>query len=459
MLTHMMREMELHDTLGTERALLEDQIRASQDARRFVCQAGVPAMIALYDTRRGGMRLEVALARQALARYPAHYSHSVLQRRRHLLLQPAFTSFTSRTPIYDSSDARTPVKQLELGRRVHFLNQTVANGRRLVRVISGGNHGLEGFIPVGQLTTPTATSISHPQKIRLVFMENPERLGQTVQEVRAGLTNRYTRLRVPQANNTNQYFNLSANSKFAVMSTGHTTSELQVNMRVPGQRERVTGFLNRDHVKTDHAKRIGERQFFIQVARRIARDRQAVFVDPASQTCINEPIPIEFFTGQDIARGIVGAAHCTNGLIDEVHIVGHGGTHGMPGTGDYADYTGLYIQELQSRLAGQPGSGAMTARNFAAATKNALQDGVNFWLHACNTGDNYSDGTPGTDDLEGMPRIPGFAEQLAGELVNAGHSGATVGGLRGIGPADSGYVRKKSFVIYPSGNRGYVPQP
>lgn len=456
LLTHIMRESELTNTLGSERPLLERQIRANPEARRFVCEAGVPAIVALYDTRRAGIQLEVGLARQALAHHPTHYGHGALGQRRHLLLQPAFTSFRSQTPIFVQANDRTPFARLELGRRIHFLTHTVVNGRRKVRVISGPYHGIEGYIPVAQLTTPTATSISTRRKIRLVFMENPERIGTTMMAVRVGLTSQRTRLRVPQEDGGDRFYTIPGRRKFAIETSGHTATELRVRMRVPGQHGRIEGFLQRDHTQNDFEFRRLERRYFVQVGRRIARDRRAVFVDPASQTCINEPLPIEFFNGQDIARGIVAAANCADALVEEVHIVGHGGSHGMPGTGDLADYTGLYVRGLQGAIQQQGRTGAMTVEDFVSATDQAMSNGIKFWLHACGTAENRFDGVPDTEETIGLPRIPGFAEQLARELRGAGHDEASVGGLRGIGPADSGYVRRKSFVIYPTGNRGYI---
>lgn len=448
LLVHMLRESELNDVLGDERAMLEEQIRLDTAARRFVCEAGVPAIIALYDTRRAGVHLEVDCARTALRQHSQHYTHSVLNRRRHLLLPTTFTPFTSRTNLYSSSSGRTRLARLDPGRQLRFLAATPTNRRRLVRVISGPNHCVEGYISIGSIVRSTATSMRAPRRVRLVFFENPERVGRTMHEVGAAITNRRTRLRVPQASGSDRTIRLERGRKFYFLS-GHTGSEYHINIRIGSNR--VEGYVPQAHVSSDHEHRRGERRFFVSVGRRIARARGAIFVDPASQTCASEAYPVEFFTARDIVRGLVAAAACTDALVDEVHIVGHGGTHGMPGTGDFSTYYGLYLNRYAQTLRSQP-PGGMTVDQFAQETRTLLANGVSFWLHACSTADAYREADPN------QARIPGFAEQLGSAMRSEGHhTEAIVAGLPGIGPADKGIRHVYRFILYPGGRKQFFP--
>lgn len=82
LLTHIDRVLQLEEILGPEYPPLERQIRQSPDARRFVCEAGVPAIVALWDTRTAEGALDAAASRQALGSRPERYSRYVMPRRR-----------------------------------------------------------------------------------------------------------------------------------------------------------------------------------------------------------------------------------------------------------------------------------------------------------------------------------------------------------------------------------------
>lgn len=71
---HINREVVLNQLLGKERQAFEDQIWKLYDARKFVCEAGINAMIALFYTRDYHNRLRVQQAREGLASHPELYS-------------------------------------------------------------------------------------------------------------------------------------------------------------------------------------------------------------------------------------------------------------------------------------------------------------------------------------------------------------------------------------------------
>ncbi|PWB55636.1 MAG: hypothetical protein C3F18_05515 [Nitrosomonadales bacterium] len=82
LLVHIDRTLQLEEILGPEYLPLQQQIRQSPEARRFVCEAGVPAIVALWDTRTSQGVLDVAAACQALSTRPARYAREVMPRRR-----------------------------------------------------------------------------------------------------------------------------------------------------------------------------------------------------------------------------------------------------------------------------------------------------------------------------------------------------------------------------------------
>lgn len=82
LLVHIDRELQLEEILGPEYPPLEQQIRQNMEARRFVCEAGVPAIVALWDTRTAQGALDVSAARQALNNQRERYTREVMPRRR-----------------------------------------------------------------------------------------------------------------------------------------------------------------------------------------------------------------------------------------------------------------------------------------------------------------------------------------------------------------------------------------
>jgi hypothetical protein len=82
LLVHIDRVLQLEEILGPEYPPLQQQIRQSPEARRFVCESGVPGIVALWDTRTAQGALDVAAARQALRSRPERYDSFVMPRRR-----------------------------------------------------------------------------------------------------------------------------------------------------------------------------------------------------------------------------------------------------------------------------------------------------------------------------------------------------------------------------------------
>lgn len=82
LLVHIDRVLQLEEILGPEYPPLERQIRQSPEARRFVCESGVPGIVALWDTCSAQGVLDVAAARQALLNQPGRYDSFVMPRRR-----------------------------------------------------------------------------------------------------------------------------------------------------------------------------------------------------------------------------------------------------------------------------------------------------------------------------------------------------------------------------------------
>ncbi|WP_373518856.1 DUF4157 domain-containing protein [Pricia sp.] len=68
------REALLDQILGKERASFIEQIKKERDARKFVCEAGISAVMALYYNRDYRNRIRVEKAREAFSVYPQYYS-------------------------------------------------------------------------------------------------------------------------------------------------------------------------------------------------------------------------------------------------------------------------------------------------------------------------------------------------------------------------------------------------
>jgi hypothetical protein len=79
LLTHIHRDQQLLELFGKDLPALEAQIRPDVAARTFVCEAGVPAMVALAATRKG-TALDVPAAREALKDHPERFTSSALPR-------------------------------------------------------------------------------------------------------------------------------------------------------------------------------------------------------------------------------------------------------------------------------------------------------------------------------------------------------------------------------------------
>ena len=68
------REVVLNNALGRERKTVEAEIRKDSDARKFVCEAGLPAVLALFYSKDYKNRLDVRRARESFASHPQFYT-------------------------------------------------------------------------------------------------------------------------------------------------------------------------------------------------------------------------------------------------------------------------------------------------------------------------------------------------------------------------------------------------
>jgi hypothetical protein len=434
------RETELESVLGANRRLLELQIKGDKEARKFVCEAGVPAIVALYDTRNSEVSLDVDCARSALKRHPGHYALPVMNQSREKTIPVGYTSFQSFSTMTNS----TGKVKLEPGRQVRILSEDKAKNLLLVRVISGQQHCEEGVISRSSVFQATKTSLKDIKKLTLVFYQNPERIGETVEEIGSAEAKKNTHVRVPGSDTKKD--KIVTVPKGSHMSLGwtsnHTEKEFYATVRFESGKE-VSGYVPKDDVEPDFAFRTAHRRFFVRdIGVDLARKKNSTFVDIPGQLCSEEHLPIEYFTGGDIVNGILTAAHCTDKLVEEVHIIGHGGPHGMGATGNVSMMNGIYIKQYQTDKDVNHMS-SLTAIDFAKATKGALADNVRFWLHACSTADPYDKG-------------PGFAEQFADALIKeGGHSKAIVAGLEDKGPANKGIKRIHPFILFPSNQKEF----
>jgi hypothetical protein len=85
-LVHIDRDQQLEEIFGADYPALKKQIQASRPAREFVCDAGVPAIVALAESRSAGPldatgALDVAAARESLKSHPERYARAELVRR------------------------------------------------------------------------------------------------------------------------------------------------------------------------------------------------------------------------------------------------------------------------------------------------------------------------------------------------------------------------------------------
>jgi len=428
------RETELESVLGTHRPLLELQIKGNKEARKFVCEAGVPAIVALYDTRNSEVSLDVRCARSALSRYPKHYTLSVMNQRREKTIPVGYTSFQNFSTM---TNLKGKAVKLDPGRQVRILSEDKSKNMLLVRVISGQQHCEEGFISMKSVFQATKTALKDIKKLALVFYQNPERIGDTVEEIGSAEAKRNTQLRILASGTTKEKIVAVPKGSHMFLGTNdvHTDKEFFATVKFESGKE-LLGFIPKDDVEPDLAFRTAHRRFFVRdIGVDLARRKNSVFVDIPGQLCSEEHLPIEYFTGGDIVSGILTAARCTDKLVEEVHIVGHAGPHGMGATGNVNMINGIYVKEYDKRVNHMS---SITTIDFAKATAGALAEDVRFWLHACSTADPYGKG-------------PGFAEQLGEALIKqGGHSKAIVAGLEDKGPANKGIERIHPFILFPS---------
>jgi hypothetical protein len=224
---------------------------------------------------------------------------------------------------------------------------------------------------------------------------------------------------------------IKADEHASLMPYGHTDKEFFISVWINDGYKR--GHVPKNSLTDDIQQRTRQRLFMLDVARDLAKSRNSIFVDTHSGDCSAKSLPIEYFTGTDIVRGIQAAANCTDTVINEVHIVSHGGSHGISGTGDLNDAFGIY---LNKRDPADIGEGGLTTSQFVNATSAHFSSGIRIWLHGCLTATQNEGGA-------------GFAEELGGELRGSVGGTSSVAGLADRGTVNRGIVKSSSFVIFP----------
>lgn len=421
------RTVQLHELFGGELTVLARRIFDEPEARTLTCSQGVPAMAALFDTRLARGALQVDCAKDALQNHPEHYSKSALTGSRYAALPEVFTPFSGSVTLFEKATGSKAVATLDAGRRLQLLEPKTGSARLHVRVISTrDNFCKEGFIDQKNIQQ-TGGSVTGLKKVILVFVQNTERIRNTLLETRVGTFKTNTKIKL-ESGKTRM---IEADEHASLMPDGHTDKEFFVSVWLDDGYKR--GYVPKDSLKNDIQQRTNQRLFMLEVALKLAKSRNSIFVDTHSGDCSAKSLPIEYFTGTDIVRGIEAAANCTDTVIDEVHIVSHGGSHGISGTGDLNDAFGIYLNKRDPKDIGE---GGLTTSQFVSATSSHFSTGIRIWLHGCLTATQNEGG-------------PGFAEELGGELRGSVGGKSSVAGLADRGTVDRGIVRSSSFVIFP----------
>ena len=421
------RSVQLDELFGDELLVLARRIFADPNATKLTCTHGVSGMAALFDTRLARGALNVECAKEALKKHPEHYLQSALIGSRYKALPEVFTPFSGKVTLFEQATGSKSVATLDAGRRLQLLAPKTGSKRLHVRVISTReNFCKEGFIEQKNIQQ-TGGSVTGLKKVTLVFVQNTERIRNTLEETRLGTFKKKTRIKL-DGGKTKE---IKAGEHASLRPTGHTDKEYFVKVWInDGYQE---GHVPKDSLTDDIEQRTRQRLFMLNVATSLAKSRKAIFVDTHSGDCSAKSLPIEYFTGTDIVRGIAGAANCTETVIDEVHIVSHGGSHGISGSGDLNDAFGIYLNKRQPKDIGE---GGLTSSQFVDATSAHFSTGIRIWLHGCLTARQDDGGA-------------GFAEELGSELRGSKGGTSSVAGLADRGTVNRGIVKSSSFVIFP----------
>jgi len=421
------RTVQLHELFGGELLVLARRVFDDPEARTLTCTQGVAGMAALFDTRLPRGALQLDCAKEALQKHPEHYSQSALTGSRYKALPEVFTPFSETVTLFEQATGSTSVAKLDAGRRLQLLAPKKGSERLHVRVISTRkNFCQEGFIEQRNIQQ-IGGSVTGLKKVTLVFVQNTERIKNTLLETRLGTFKKNTRIKL-ESGKTRL---IKAGEHCSLLNDGHTDKEFFVSVWInDGYKQ---GLVPKDSLTDDIQQRTRQRLFMLDVAMSLAKSRKSIFVDTHSGDCSAKSLPIEYFTGTDIVRGIEGAANCTETVIDEVHIVSHGGSHGISGTGDLNDAFGIYLNKRDPKNIGE---GGLTTSQFVNATSAHFSSGIRIWLHGCLTAAQNEGGA-------------GFAEELGGELRDTKGGTSSVAGLADRGTVNRGIVKSSSFVIFP----------
>jgi len=439
LLAEINRTVQLEEIFGVDLSDLAKRIVEDPVLTAFTCANGVGGMAALYDTRFQWGKLNINCARSVLSLHPEHYNTNALDKgKRHLVLPNIFSSFSSSVNLFEKDAGKSVKMVLDKARRLQVLDTTPKNGRLHVRVMSTRDHFcVEGFIDTKSTVEATNRSLKAPAKVALVFVQNTERIGNDLMSTRAGKTKSKTTVRLSDGKKVN----LDAGDHINLREPeDHTATEFSARAFIGGKYENI--FIAKSAVEDDIKERTNQRMYMINVASKISAERKTMFVDINSGLCSDSKLPIEYFTGADIVRGILAAGNCVNAKVEEIHIVSHGGSHGISGTGDVQDNFGIYLQDKLITA----GAGGMKTDEFVNSTASHLADSVRIWIHGCLT----------ATDRGGKP---GFAEEL-GSVVRSKLGGtSSVAGLADRGRVDRGFVRRSSFVIFPGRKKETFPAP
>jgi hypothetical protein len=315
---------------------------------------------------------------------------------------PAITSFDRFVPLYMDPKKNETYGGLQRGTRIRILERR--EKRFKVRVKSIQFYDMVGYIDQKDVIIPKERKLAERRAVRLVFFQNPERIGQTIEEIEVGIAVRDAKIfrKDQQGRFIPTRTTIKKRKTFRLFGSDHPQDFYHIEAG-DGNRSFV-GYIRRMDVDTDIKLRRDHRNHFLNCAKSLANKGSSIYVDPRSQKCIANSLPIEFFTGGDIRNAIVGAKNCTNSVVKDIDIVGHGASFGIGGIGDLRHYFGVYLKNInKEKLSPQ----ALTTEEFAQGMKKYLSNGVKISIYACHTGEK----------LEYGGRLhTGFAEELSMEL-------------------------------------------
>ncbi len=173
------RELTLTDTLGSEYGPLKKQILASIEARKFVCDAGVPAVLSLWDKRTAAGELDVTAAQTALKAdktniYSKNLDTSWLRRTR---LGRAETELSTVAASVASQAKTTKLPRLLFPRLAAPQKENVAGAaKELDALIPVFESATKEFTAAGQTAFQLREQLDHARK-EAIKAKNPDYAG------------------------------------------------------------------------------------------------------------------------------------------------------------------------------------------------------------------------------------------------------------------------------------------